>query len=222
MRCSSPRVSLPHLLAALLAAGSAGGTLAASELDHNRFKWHDAGGNLHYSDALPPEAAKLGYEVVSPQGIVIKRVERAKTAEELAASKAELAKAKAERDQVDEHARADARMLSGYPTEADLKRSQQQKLEMLNQQIVAAQISLRSQEQTLADLLGRAADAERANKALPDPEARQLAAMRKQVDDQRLAVERRQYERDTALSQFEGETTRYRELKAKLVEPHQQ
>ena len=47
---------------------------------HNRYKWTDGEGNLHYSDALPPEAVKYGYEIVSPQGVVIKHVDRPKTA----------------------------------------------------------------------------------------------------------------------------------------------
>jgi hypothetical protein len=219
MRRSSPCLSLHCLLVAALAAGPAICVGADNHLDHNRFKWRDAQGNLHYGDVLPPDAAKLGYDVVNSQGLIVKHVDRAKTADELAAAKAEQAKVQTAREQVEAHDRADRQLLSGYPTEADLKRSQQQKLEMLNQQIVAAQISLRGQEQTLADLLGRAAEAERGNKELPEAQARQLANVRKQVDDQRMAVERRESERDAATAQFATETARYRELKAKLAEP---
>ena len=89
---------------------------------------------------------------------------------------------------------------------------------MLDQQVIAAQISLRSQEQTLADLLSRADEAERGGKTLPEAQATQLAKMRKQVDDQRLALEHRQGDRDHASAQFETETARYRDLKAKLAE----
>ena len=210
--------SLPRLLIVVLAAATSASAWAAGDLDHNRFKWHDGAGNLHYSDALPPEAAKLGYEVVSPQGLIVKRIERTKTAAELSAAKVALATTEAERNAADAHTRADQQLLSGYPAESDLKRTQQQKLEMLDQQISAAQISLRSQEQTLADLLSRAAEAERGGKTLPEAQATQLAKMRKQVDDQRLALERRQGDRGKASVQFETETARYRELKAKLAE----
>lgn len=212
------RVSLPRLLIAVLAAAVSANACAAGGLDHNRFKWHDAAGNLHYSDVLPPEVAKFGYEVVSPQGLVVKRVERPKTAAELSAAKTALAKTQAEHDAADAHTRADQQLLSGYPAESDLKRAQQQKLEMLDQQVIAAQISLRSQEQTLADLLSRADEAERGGKTLPEAQATQLAKTRKQVDDQHLALERRQGDRDNASAQFETETARYRELKAKLAE----
>lgn len=193
-------------------------TVCAAGGDHNRFKWRDAAGNLHYGDALPPEAAKLGYEVVNPQGLVVKRVERTKTAAELSDAKVAQAKAQAEQNIVDASTRSDQQLLSAYPTESDLQRSQQQKKEMLEQQVVAAQISMNSQEQLLADLLNRAAEAERADKALPDAQAKELAKARKQVDAQQLTLDKRKAQRDNAQAQFDTETARYRSLKAKLTE----
>lgn len=207
------------VLSVAIAAGSA---FAQKGLDHNRYKWRDGVGNLHYSDALPPEAAKFGYEVVNPQGIVVKRVERAKTTTELAAAKADAARAKIERDERIARERADEQLLIGYPEESDLERAQAQQFEMLKQQVVAAEISLRSQEQLLADLLGRAAEAERGGKELSPFQARQLTETRQQVDEQRLAVKRRQDERDGASERFAGETTRYRELKARIADANRQ
>lgn len=215
MRFSLSRLSIAVLAAVLSASACAAG------IDHNRFKWRDSAGNLHYSDALPAEAAKLGYDVVNPQGLVVKRVERAKTAAELADAKAALAKAQAEQNVTDASKRSDQQLLSGYPAESDLKRAQQQKQDMLDQQIVAAQISLHSQEQLLADLLNRAAETERAGKTLPDAQATALAKARKQVDAQHLTLDHRQAQRNNADVQFEAETKRYRDLKAKLTAPQQ-
>ena len=204
------RPGLPCLFAAVLAcAGS-----SVSVAGQNRYKWRDADGTPHYSDSLPAEAAKLGYEVVGPNGLVVRRVERAKTAEELAAAKRAADKAQAERNEADARTRADQQLLAGYPTEADLQHTQQQKLELLEQQITSAQISLRGQEQNLAEALGRAADAERTGKELPAALAQQLKSLRKQVDAQRLMVARRERERTQALERFAGEAARYRELKA--------
>lgn len=218
------RFPLPRPFALALLATLAGAAVAADrpQLDHNRFKWRDAQGNLHYSDVLPTDASRYGYEVVSPQGLIVKHVERARTPAEIAAAKASATRVQAERTHADALARADAQLLSGYPEESDLKRAQQQKIELLDQQVNAAQISLRSQEQTLADLLSRAADAERGDKKLPEAQARQLASMRKQVDDQRMTVVRRESERQAADEKFEIETLRYRALKAKLAEQQSQ
>ena len=216
------RFSVASVLMILLAVAMAARVHAADgNADHNRFKWRDGAGNLHYSDALPPEAAKLGYDVVNAQGLVVKRVLRTKTAAELAAAKAALAKSQAEQHAIDASGRADQQMLSAYPAESDLKRAQQQKLEMLDQQIIAAQISVRSQEQVLSVLLDRAAETERNGKKITDVQAAELATARKQADARHLALERRQAERSQADQQFETETAHYRELKAKSAEAQQ-
>jgi len=208
-----------RLLGAVLAvsAGTEAWSAGTTSRDHNRFKWRDAQGNLHYGDAVPPEAAaKLGYDIVNPQGIVVKHVERAKTEAEIAAAKVEAAKQAVEHRITEQHARDDEQLLSNYPREEDLKHAQQQTLEMLEQQVKAAATSLRNQEQSLADLLDRAAEAERTGKELPAEQTKQLARMRKQVDDQRGTVAEREHERDEATSHFDEQVAHYRELKAKL------
>ena len=186
----------------------------AAGTGHTQYKWRDASGALHYSDALPAEAAKLGYEVVNGQGLVVKRVERAKTADELVAAKAAAAKAEVERNAAAQQAREDERLLSMFADEADLKRSQQQRLDSVDQEIGATKFSLRNQEQTLADLLDRAAEYERSGKPLPEAQAKQIAAMRTQVDQQHKAIQRREIERDGIVTSFQAEIAHYRELKA--------
>ena len=163
---------------------------------------------------MPPEAAKSGYEVVNGQGLVVKRVERAKTADELVAAKAAAAKAEVERNAAAQQARDDERLLSMYADEAELKHAQQQRLDSIDQEIGAAKFSLRNQEQTLADLLDRAAEYERAGKPLPDTQAKQIASMRTQVDGQHQAITRRELERDNIVTGFQAEIAHYRELKA--------
>ncbi|HEY6942424.1 DUF4124 domain-containing protein [Dokdonella sp.] len=198
-------------MASDLAAATAG-------KDHNRYKWRDEQGNLHYGDSVPAEAAKFGYDIVNPLGIVVKHVDRAKTSDELAAAKAAASKAQAEQRIAEQRARDDEQLLGNYPREEDLKRAQQQQLDMLNQQIKSAEVSLRNQEQSLADLLDRAAEAERTGKELPSEQARQLALMRAKVDAQKAAVAKQEAERDEASSHFDEEITHYRELKARLAE----
>jgi hypothetical protein len=192
--------------------------VAAEKAGRNQYKWRDASGALHYSDALPAEASQFGYEVVNGQGVVIRRVERAKTAEEKAAAKAELARSQALREETDARTRSDTQLLSAYPNESDLERAQHQKLDLLDQQVNAARISLRSQEQALTDQLAHAAEVERNGKTLPEAQATQIAQTQKQVDEQRAALARRESERAAAAEKFAAEAAHYRELKAKLAQ----
>lgn len=200
--------------------GAASGAAFAANVvkDHNRYKWRDAQGNLHYTDSVPAEATKFGYDVVNAQGIVVKHVDRAKTSEELAAAKAAASEEQAQRRIAEQQARDDEQLLGNYPQEDDLRHAQQQQLEMLNQQIKSSQVSLRNQEQSLAELLDRAAEVERSGKELSSEQSKQLSSMRQKVDAQRLALAKQEADRDEASSHFDDEVARYRGLKARRAE----
>jgi hypothetical protein len=202
-----------RVLTALIALAFAGSCAAAGTQNHNRFKWTDAEGNLHYGDVLPVDAGKYGYDVVNAQGIVIKHVERAKTADEKAAAKAELAKAQAEKDAAERRFHTDQQLLAAYPTEDDLKRAQRHQSEMMDQNLSSARISLQSQEKSLAELLGHAAELESSGKAVPPPLARRIGDMRKQVEDQRAYITRKEGERDATVARFDEDLAHYRDLK---------
>ncbi|HKE46787.1 MAG TPA: DUF4124 domain-containing protein [Rhodanobacteraceae bacterium] len=205
-------------LVALLAMLVAGPCWAASPQNqkHGRYKWIDGEGAVHYTDVLTPEAAKFGYDVVNPQGVVIKHVDRPKTPEEKAAAKAELAKATSAKEAAETRARSDAQLLAAYPTEDDLKRAQHQQSEMLDQNLTSAHISLQSQEKSLAELLGHAAELDSSGKPVPTTLAKRIADLRKQVEDQRSYIDRKQKEREDTIAHFDDELAHYRSLKDKI------
>jgi hypothetical protein len=207
MRRTALAVALALISGPLLAAGSGAG--------HNRYKWTDASGNLHYGDALPPEAVNFGYEVVNPQGVVIKHVDRPKTSEERAAAKVEIAKAQAAKEAADARVRNDQQLIAAYPTEDDLKRAQRQQADMLDQNIASAQLSLESQQKSLAELLGHAADLDSSGKPVPAELAKRIGDMRKQVEDQRALIVRKQSDRDQAVAKFDDDLAHYRTLVTK-------
>jgi hypothetical protein len=198
------------LVLALVTTGTAWADAAGT---HNRYKWTDGDGNRHYADALPPEAVKFGYEVVSPQGVVIKRVDRPKTAEERAAAKAELAKAQAVKDAAEAQVHADQQLLAAYPTEDDLKRSQHQQQDMLEQNLNSTRVSLQSQERLLAELLGHAAELDSSGKPVPPALAKRISDSRKQVEDQRAYIARKEAERDATVAKFDDDLAHYRALR---------
>jgi hypothetical protein len=205
------------LLAALALMIASTAWAAGSTQIHNRYKWTDAEGNLHYSDALPTEAVKYGYEIVNAQGVVIKRVDRPKTSEERRAAKAEIAKAQAAKTEAETRVRSDQQLLAAYPTEADLKRAQHQQSEMLDQNLNSARISLQSQEKALSELLGHAAELDSTGKEVSPQLANRIGAARKQVEDQRNYIARKETERTDAVARFDDDLAHYRDLKAKLA-----
>lgn len=195
-------------------------TLAASQFafaqgkNHLRYQWQDAQGLMHYSDSLSAEAMKVGYSVINDQGIVVARVARELTPEERAAAD-KLAQQKATQQQAArELANREAQMLAAYPDEAAFRDFQKQQLGTVDSQIHTTQTNLRTQEKALTDLLGRAAELERAKEPVPKFLTDDIAKQRGIVTGQRNALARQQAARDKLVQEQGVQLARYRELKA--------
>lgn len=205
------------VLALIAGAGVAAEALADKDL-RLRYKWRDEAGNLHFADNMPPEAARLGYELVNQQGLVVRRVERAKTTEELAQAKADAEKLAEERRKADETSRLDAQMLAAYPTEEDLRKSIQAQIDLITQNIQATEVGIASQEKSLAERLVHAAEQERNGKQVPVTVQNQINTLRKGLNDQKAFLERRTADRAAMEKQLVTDVEHYRVLKAKQDE----
>lgn len=202
-----------HTLVALVLLS--GAAIAANPVspDRVRYKWRDESGTVHYADTVPPEAVKFGYEVVNQQGLVVRRVERAKTEAELAAAKAETAKRAEEQRKADDAARNDAQMLAAYPTEEDLRKSLQAQIDLITQNIQATELGIASQEKSLAERLVHAAEQERNGKPVPPPVQQQINTLRTGLTEQKTYLERRTADRAAMEKQLVSEIERYRAVK---------
>lgn len=204
MRKTSLRLSLILLASSVVISAFAAGNV--------RYKWRDADGNLHYSDSLPADANVYGYDIVSAQGIVVKHVPAAMTPEQRAAARIEAAEVRSAKDEAERQNREDQQLLAANPTEADLLNSQKQQIEMIDLSIKSLDTGLQSLERNLTDLLGRAADLERDNMAVPARLTAQIADVRSKINAQHTQMERRQAEREKTAQGFAEELDRYRAL----------
>ena len=205
MRKTSLRLSLILLASSVVISAFAAGNV--------RYKWRDADGNLHYSDSLPADANVYGYDIVSAQGIVVKHVPAAMTPEQRAAARIEAAEVRSAKDEAERQNREDQQLLAANPTEADLLNSQKQQIEMIDLSIKSLDTGLQSLERNLTDLLGRAADLERDNMAVPARLTAQIADVRSKINAQHTQMERRQAEREKTAQGFAEELDRYRALR---------
>ena len=178
-----------------------------------RYHWRDGKGLPHYSDSLTAEAMKYGYDLVNDQGYVVRHVERQLSPEERATADKVAAEQAAERRAEDARRRADLQMLNAYGDEAALKQTQQAELDSIDQQLNTTRLNLHSQEKTLADLLGRAADIERAKDKVPKPLADSIANQRNVVSAQRTTLDHLQDRRDAAEKDAAQQLEHYRALK---------
>lgn len=204
------RKSLIIIAALLLFCGG----VHAQNSENVRYKWHDGQGLVHFSDSLSSDAMKYGYDLVNDHGLVIQHVARQlNPAERAAANKVAAAEA-AKKRRAQDVANAEAQMLAAYPDEASYRISQQQALDTIDQRIRTTRINLRSQEKALTDLLGRAADLERAKKPVPKFLVDGIARQRDVVAGQRSTLQRQQAEHVETEKDQGIQLTRYRELRA--------
>jgi len=179
-----------------------------------RYKWVDGRGLPHFSDSLSQDAIKYGYDVVNDQGLVVQHVQRQLSPEERAAAqKLALQQAAAQRAAQD-RARADEQMLSAYPDEAAYKDALQQALANQDQQVHTSKLNLRSQEQALTELLGRAAEFEHNKQPLPKFLQDGIAKQRSVVSELQALLQRQQAQRAQAAQEQARQLAHYRALRA--------
>jgi len=209
------RLTLIVLTAALVGAGLSVPALAANNATPTtHYRWKDASGVVHFGDTIPAAALAGGYDIVNSQGIVVRHVSRELTPAERRAAAAIAARETAARREAQQRKVADAQMLAAYPTEQDLERSQQAQLHQIQTDIATLETNLRSQEDSLTELLAHAADIEQSGKPIPPYVHKRIADQRRTVNSERGTLEQRRTDLVTARHQFAARLQHYRTLRA--------
>ncbi len=179
------------------------------------YKCKNDKGELYYSHAFDPARCSGGGAQLNDQGMAVKEIERRKSAEELAAEKAEAQRLAVEQQKADAIKQADQVLMLSYATEEDLARAHQQETEVFDNAIATTHLQVRSQENSLSELLASAAEAERAGRQVSDEIATGIGTVRQQIEAQNAFIERQETEKEAANAEFALKLKRYRDLKAK-------
>jgi hypothetical protein len=149
------------------------------------YRWVGPDGKVHYSDDLPPEALdQARQELSSKNGMALKQVDRAQTAEERTAAQSKAdADAKAA-EAIAKSKQNDQVLLSSYSTEADLKRAYEQRIVIQNETLKTTQIGLKSQRQALSSLLIEASNLELTGKPVTAQLAKSIQTTHADLLDQ--------------------------------------
>ncbi len=203
------------VMASILLVGAFTATpVAAGKL----YKWVDEKGNVHYSDKVPPDAARLARKEMNQDGVTVKQVARAKTQEELAAEAAQAVRDEEQRKIAEAQAQADRALMLSYATEADLFRTRDQEIGVIEANMATAKLTMTSQEKNLSDLLAHAASFERSKQAIPQAVTDSIALVRLQIDQQKKSLTEREALKETVRKDYEVKLLRWRELSAKSAD----
>ena len=111
------------------------GLLLSSVSHASKLYRFNVDGKVVIKDHVPAEYSHLGYEVLNGQGMVIRSVERAPTAEELAQRRAEEAAKKARQEAISNQRRKDMDLLRLYAKPEDVERARQRKADEIESYI---------------------------------------------------------------------------------------
>jgi hypothetical protein len=176
------------------------------------YKWVDENGKIHYSDSLPPEQIDKASVQLNKQGVPIKRIDPAPSAEQRKAAEAEAERQKElakEREVVD---RRDRALMQSYTSEDEIELSKTRALATIDAQLQSAQaysssLSKRKQELTAQ----KKASGE---KGMAPALERELEGIDTELSKQDGLITIKKKEIETVTAKYEADKKRWRELKA--------
>ena len=177
------------------------------------YKWVDDNGEVHYSDRVPPQAAKQERKAIDEQGRTLKIYERAKTEEERKAAKRQREIELAEKEKAEEQALKDRVLMASYSSEEDMIETRDGKMASIDGLIQLTERRIISMQKRLGELTEDAASYERSGKPVPDVLTRQIANISKQTSENKTFILVKQEERKAIQKKFAADIARFRQLK---------
>lgn len=180
--------------------------------------WTNSDGVRECGNAVPPEYAQKETRTLDKQGMTTDIRERARTAEELAADRAR--QAEEERLIAEEEQRIQAQesydrvLLATYLSEEDIIRSRDRQSGSINATIDVTQIAIDKLQKKLSEEKKKAANYERAGKALPERVQQDIDALQQQIDSKSSFIQSKELEKKALHEKYDADMIRFRELKA--------
>jgi len=177
------------------------------------YKWTDENGKVHYSDKVPPQHSKHKRDELNEQGITVKKIEAAKTAEQLKKEEEQAKILEEQRRKEEKQATLDQILLNSYLSEEGLINARDAKIVAIDNIILASNNTLKNQEQRLMELRKSAANHERSGKSVPEAIHKQIKNTQNQIQRTHDYIAGKQAEQETTRKKYEKDIQRYRELK---------
>ena len=183
------------------------------------FRWVDDNGVTHYSDRVPPEAAKQRRIRLSPQGREIDVIEAPKSAEQLRLEQ-QLKQLRKRQDKIlAEQRDQDLALLRTYRSTDEMRRVLKGKLDTLDGTARITEANRQRQKELLASQEQRAAGLEREGRPVPQDLRDVIQATRRQILEYDAKLREIQAEKDALNQRFTKDIARFEALEAQRNGP---
>ncbi|WP_141565315.1 DUF4124 domain-containing protein [Ectothiorhodospira sp. PHS-1] len=207
-----PTAGTTPILAAMLAAGLIG--TASAQV----YRWVDESGQTHMSDTPPPDTTRYDREVLDHRGLVIQRLDRARTPQELAAEQAERERREALEQQRAEQERVDRVLLQSFGSERELLHARDDRVALIEANMNLTRDKLGNLRDQLTQANTRIAGLEAGGRPVPEGLREQADSLQRQIRVQEAYLEERRQERDAVLDRFARDLARFRELRRRQAD----
>ena len=175
------------------------------------YKWVDENGVTHYGDSVPAEYSQREQSVLNSQGLEIDKRRAEMTPEEAAAHAAKVR----EESRRKQH---DMFLISTYPSVKEIENVRDNRLDLLNGQVKAAEAYIASLTTRVDGLKLRSQNFAPYNtkpgaRRMPDDLAEEMVRAMSELRTQNSALAAKRSELQTVRAQFDEDITRFKELR---------
>jgi hypothetical protein len=200
-RNNNRRRSLGTLLLLLAIATGSPSHAAGKKL----YRYTTDKGVIGIDDHVPPEFAKNGYEVLTPDGRVIEKVPRQLTGEEGARARA----VEAETKRLQEW---DKNLLLRYSTADDIVAARDRALREIDVRLSILRSNLLSIKSQIESEQGKAADMERRGVAVPAALTSNMEMLKREIADTEESIAQRTQDKAAVTASFQKDIERFKAL----------
>jgi len=176
-------------------------------------KWVDANGVTHYGTSVPPEYISKPHTQLNERGMTIRRIDRAKTDEEIARERELEELRKDQQRAIAEQRAKDRILLNMFRTEDDLIMSRDGKLAQVNAQIRLKKAHVERLKGRLAKWQAAAAQRERQGKKPTAKQLENLQELEQQLENAYVSIVEKETIKNRISEQYAYQLRRFTQLK---------
>ena len=197
----------------------------ATQAQAKLYKWLDENGEVHYGDKIPPQYVRKGHTELSKHGVNLKKVERAKTREEI---ELELTTKTAEQKRGEEarrieavQRRKDKILLDTFTVERDVKLMRDGRIGALDSNIALTRAYNNQLEKNLEKTQNQVDILEQSQREIPENIIKKIKRTKSQIAANSTYISKLEKDKVLLQNQFETDLRRFRELKGIAISEEQ-
>lgn len=178
-------------------------------------KWVDEHGITHYGDSIPPQYVNQGSTELSTKGVVVKKTERAQTAEERRAIEDVKVQQQEAKLKEQEQQRRDKALLNTYTSEKEIDLSRDRNLQQAEVQTQSTELRIKQVNERLAKYRKQAEGMTKAGKPVPADLKQDIENAEREIPRLEENIQQKKRDMEAIRARFESDKLRYRELTSK-------